>query len=251
MSILSQIGIVVLIGCIIFILIRSNKTLEEASKEGEQFVDEWDLRQQRKAERLLERQEEKQKKQEEREEKQRQKQILKQRQTERIEEEPEWEQPEEASWEDEQPEEEKETWNSLKIDIPEKEYNDGKIVSMDQYKNSEITLIQMDEGHRPVRRVRVTQLPFTIGRSKENMLVLDDLCVARKHCRIVPEDGCFVLEDVGTANKLFVNGKVTDRVILDDQLVLYIGNVEFKVEMGIAKSRRTSLYRQTGEKYYE
>ena len=59
MSILSQIGVVVLIAFIILILIRSNKTLEEVSKEGEHFVDEWDLRQQRKAERLIEKEQKK------------------------------------------------------------------------------------------------------------------------------------------------------------------------------------------------
>ena len=62
MSILSQIGIVVLIGCIIFILIRSNKTLKEASEEGEHFVDEWALRQQKKEERALEKEERRQEK---------------------------------------------------------------------------------------------------------------------------------------------------------------------------------------------
>ena len=57
MSILSQIGILILIGCIIFILIRSNKSLEKASEEGEHFVDEWALRQQKKEERKLEKEE--------------------------------------------------------------------------------------------------------------------------------------------------------------------------------------------------
>ena len=59
MSILSQIGVVILIIFIILILIRSNKTLEDVAKEGEHFVDEWDLRQQKMAERLLQKEERK------------------------------------------------------------------------------------------------------------------------------------------------------------------------------------------------
>ena len=55
MSILSQVGMVLLVGAIVYILIRANKTLEEAAKEGEHFVDEWDMHQKRKEERLLER----------------------------------------------------------------------------------------------------------------------------------------------------------------------------------------------------
>ena len=126
-----------------------------------------------------------------------------------------------------------------------------KIISMDQYKNTGITLVQLDEGHRPAARVRVTKLPFTIGRSEENMLVLDDLCVARKHCRIVEQNGTFILEDVGTANKIFAGGAITDHVVLADQSTFYIGNVEFRVEMSMSRSGHTHLYQGAGERYYE
>ena len=97
----------------------------------------------------------------------------------------------------------------------------------------------------------MTRLPFTIGRSADNMLVLDDLCVARKHCRIVEKNGAFILEDVGTANKLFAGGAVTDHVVLSDQTTFYIGNVEFRVEMGMTRSGSTHLYQGAGERYYE
>ena len=128
---------------------------------------------------------------------------------------------------------------------------DHKIISMDSYKNPGITLVELDENNQVIRRVRVDKLPFTIGRSTENQLVLDDLCVARKHCRIVERGGQFILEDVGTANKLFVNGKMEEWVVLGDQLKIYIGNVEFLVEMGAERSHRTQLYQNAGEYYYE
>lgn len=41
MSIISQIGVVILIAFIVLVLIRSNKNLKKASEEGESFVDEW------------------------------------------------------------------------------------------------------------------------------------------------------------------------------------------------------------------
>ena len=44
MSIISQIGVVILIAFIVLVLIRSNKNLKKASEEGENFVDEWALR---------------------------------------------------------------------------------------------------------------------------------------------------------------------------------------------------------------
>ena len=50
MSIISQIGVVILIAFIVLVLIRSNKNLKKASEEGESFVDEWELRQEKKEE---------------------------------------------------------------------------------------------------------------------------------------------------------------------------------------------------------
>lgn len=288
MSILSQIGIVVLIGCIIFILIRSNKTLKEASEEGEQFVDEWALRQQKKEERALEKEERRQEKEErlrdKKERKKNKKELL-------YDDEEEWEEDRwnrqddrnqendwnrqddrnrENDWNRQDDWNREESWNAADENRCEDgRHRDGgmrgemqhsgrrsttsreKIISMDQYKNTGITLVQLDEGHRPAARVRVTKLPFTIGRSEENMLVLDDLCVARKHCRIVEQNGTFILEDVGTANKIFAGGAVTDHVVLADQSTFYIGNVEFRVEMSMSRSGHTHLYQGAGERYYE
>lgn len=296
MSILSQIGIVVLIGCIIFILIRSNKTLKEASEEGEQFVDEWALRQQKKEERALEKEERRQEKEErlrdKKERKKNKKELL-------YDDEEEWEEDRwnrqdnwnrENDWDADNDSDQEDDWNrendwnrqddrNRENDWNREEswnaadenrcedgrHRDGgmrgemqhsgrrsttsreKIISMDQYKNTGITLVQLDEGHRPAARVRVTKLPFTIGRSEENMLVLDDLCVARKHCRIVEQNGTFILEDVGTANKIFAGGAVTDHVVLADQSTFYIGNVEFRVEMSMSRSGHTHLYQGAGE----
>lgn len=240
MSILSQIGIVVLIGCIIFILIRSNKTLKEASEEGEHFVDEWALRQQKKEERALEKEERRQEKKERLQDKMNQKNNTKE-----LLYDEEYRQ-DEDDWSREEDIEERQSNNERRNTVSRE-----KIICMDQYKNTGITLVQMDERHRVVARVRVTTLPFTIGRSEENMLVLDDLCVARKHCQIVEQNGTFILEDVGTANKIFAGGAVTDHVVLADKSTFYIGNVEFKVEMGMRRSENTHLYQGAGERYYE
>ena len=197
MSILSQIGILILIGCIIFILIRSNKSLEKASEEGEHFVDEWALRQQKKEERKLE-------KEERRLEKTRRKQQKtgsRNRQSEELYEE------EDDTWDDVSDDREiwnreeeddiqgdasdsRDTWKWEKEDDVRGDASDDrdawnreagreKIISMHDYVNPGITLVQLDEAHRPTSRVRVTKLPFTIGRSTENMLVTRYLRVWR------------------------------------------------------------------------
>ena len=73
MSIISQIGVVFLIVFIVLVLIRSNKNLKKASEEGENFVDEWALRQEKKEEIKQKREEKKLEVQKEKEQKKLQK----------------------------------------------------------------------------------------------------------------------------------------------------------------------------------
>lgn len=110
--------------------------------------------------------------------------------------------------------------------------------------------MKLDANHRVMARYRVNQIPFTIGRSTNNDLVLDDLCVARNHCRIVEKDGRYILEDVGTMNKLYVNGMMTSQVPLSDGVRVYIGNEEFQIEVEGRRSQSTRLYKNV-EGIYE
>jgi hypothetical protein len=54
-------------------------------------------------------------------------------------------------------------------------------------------------------RVRLAALPFTIGRSLDNDLIVDDPYLDARHARVVRvEDGSLVLEDLGSRNGLLV-----------------------------------------------
>ena len=109
--------------------------------------------------------------------------------------------------------------------------------------------MKLDANHRVMARYRVNQIPFTIGRSSNNDLVLDDLCVARNHCRIIERDGRYILEDVGTMNKLYVNGMVTGQVPISDGLRVYIGNEEFQIALEGGRSQSTRLYKNAEGSY--
>ncbi len=222
MSIISQIGVVILIIFIVLVLIRSNKSLEKVSEEGEHFVDEWALREQKKEELRLMREEQKKEIQEaqstdflydfEKEEAERQKSMV---------------------WEDE----------PSPISTEVSSGDTGKVVPMKKKELTGITLLKLDEHHKVMRKYPVSQIPFTIGRSSENDMVLDDLCVARKHCRVIKADGRYLLEDCHTTNKLFVNGTVTSQVVLSDGLRIYIGNEELQVEIEQGRSQATIRYK--------
>ena len=295
MSIISQIGVVILIAFIVLVLIRSNKNLKKASEEGESFVDEWALRQEKKEEIKQKREEKKLEVQKEKKQKKIQKQEKRKENSiyENTDEQSEdmsiykdteeqaEEQPEEWSFYDnteEQPEEDRPGYDgeSLRVntdwlyDYEEKEKQrqeqtraeqyrsaddkaeeqSSKIVPMKKRQTTGITLMKLDANHRVMARYRVNQIPFTIGRSTNNDLVLDDLCVARNHCRIVEKDGRYVLEDVGTMNKLYVNGMMTSQVPLSDGVRVYIGNEEFQIEVEGRRSQSTRLYKNV-EGIYE
>lgn len=288
MSIISQIGVVILIAFIVLVLIRSNKNLKKASEEGENFVDEWALRQEKKEEIKQKREEKKLEVQREKEEKklakkQRQKGILVQEEEEYPERTQQSENFYSDSYQDEPQQaygKSEQCWDdapgydgeSLRVntdwlyDYEEKEKqrqaqtrpeqyssteeeHSDKIVPMKKRQTTGITLMKLDANHRVMARYRVNQIPFTIGRSTNNNLVLDDLCVARNHCRIIEKDGRYVLEDAGTMNKLYVNGMMTSQVPLSDGVRVYIGNEEFQIEVEGGRSQSTRLYKNAEGSY--
>jgi pSer/pThr/pTyr-binding forkhead associated (FHA) protein len=57
------------------------------------------------------------------------------------------------------------------------------------------------------QQVDVLVSPFTIGRRRENMLVLSDDHVSRSHARLQFEGGCWYVIDAGSSNGVFVNGR--------------------------------------------
>ena len=60
-------------------------------------------------------------------------------------------------------------------------------------------------------RVTIESVPFSIGRSADNSLVLRDNRASRNHARIVFEDGGYFVEDLQSRHGLFVNGEPATR----------------------------------------
>lgn len=55
---------------------------------------------------------------------------------------------------------------------------------------------------------------FVVGRSQRADFVLDDVSVSKQHVQITPEGQGFVVEDMGSANGIEVNGTETRRAVL-------------------------------------
>jgi len=77
----------------------------------------------------------------------------------------------------------------------------------------------------------VAQESFTIGRSEQCTISLDDKRVSRRHARIQRVEGDVVIEDLGSANGVFVNGKRIRRNPLKPGDRIRIGGSEFLVHL--------------------
>jgi len=63
-------------------------------------------------------------------------------------------------------------------------------------------------GLSPHDEYRLTQPKTGIGRAANNEIVIDDVEVSRRHAQIIRQpDGTYVVEDLGSTNGTFVNGR--------------------------------------------
>ena len=200
MTLLSAAAVILLIAFIIFILFRANNDLARAQEEGEHFVDEWA----------------------EREEKLEEKRRLRKAREEELKKMEEARQEQAAFEADYRGRGKKEGDGSQK---QPRRFPDQK------ESRPALLLLELDENKRILRRIPVDHIPFRIGRSNDNDLVLDDLCVSRKHVTIERSGDRYVAVDLGTKNKIFSGGKLHDQLPLEAGVRFFIGNIEMLVEM--------------------
>ncbi len=69
---------------------------------------------------------------------------------------------------------------------------------------------------------------ISIGRDKENIIILDDNFSSRRHCRIQKkEDEGFILQDMNSRNGTFLNGSRVFKALLKNNDRIQIGTKEF------------------------
>jgi hypothetical protein len=68
------------------------------------------------------------------------------------------------------------------------------------------------------------QAPVLIGRAPECTLVLDDDFASARHARLFPQDGGWVVEDLGSTNGTFLGGvRVTDPARVEPGVPVRVG----------------------------
>ena len=78
----------------------------------------------------------------------------------------------------------------------------------------------MRSGPTPGKIFPLEEPGIMIGRDNTSDLVINDAEISRKHARLIWQDGNYVIEDVGSTNGTFINGKR-----LSAPFVLYGGEI--------------------------
>ncbi len=81
-------------------------------------------------------------------------------------------------------------------------------------------------------QIRLTHVPFVIGRGPGNDLVLPSLAVSRRHAEIERTEDGFVIRDLGSRNGLVVGGTRYSEVRLSAGVTLVVGDVSLRLETG-------------------
>lgn len=82
--------------------------------------------------------------------------------------------------------------------------------------NGSVTLV-MRQGPKPNQVFELTKDVYTAGREAGNDIAIEDTQISRHHARLSRQGNSFVVEDLGSTNGTFVNGRrVTGPVLLSN-----------------------------------
>ena len=92
-------------------------------------------------------------------------------------------------------------------------------------RRGEPSVLVVTQGALAGTSVRLGQAPVTLGRAQDSTIVLDDDYVSTHHARLFPQDGQWLVEDLGSTNGTWLNRhKVSGPMVLQRGDRLQIGN---------------------------
>lgn len=89
-----------------------------------------------------------------------------------------------------------------------------------------------------VKEVQLDAGVLTIGRGNDVEVKLDDKTISKRHARIVSYFNATHVEDLGSTNGTYINGKKIHKHVLNPGDVLMIGNYQIKVEDTVIDSQQ-------------
>lgn len=98
-----------------------------------------------------------------------------------------------------------------------------------------------------VKEVQLTKDRSTLGRRPYNDIVLDHLAVSGEHAMIQIAEGQAMLEDLGSTNGTFVNGRAVRKQLLAHEDLIEVGRYQIRYLGGSGVSVAAPLHTQRGE----
>lgn len=90
----------------------------------------------------------------------------------------------------------------------------------------------INRGNEPPKQLRFSTGPIYIGRQLGSQVFLPDKAVSRQHAVIYStKDGRWVLEDLDSANKTYLNGKAIHKAEIKDEDTFKISNFDIKIHL--------------------
>lgn len=90
--------------------------------------------------------------------------------------------------------------------------------------------ISVIENNVPVNSISLTAGTISIGRANDNDIRIKDTTVSSHHAKIVTFYNASYIEDLGSTNGTFVNGKRVTKYTLNPGDIISMGALSLKVE---------------------
>ncbi len=97
-------------------------------------------------------------------------------------------------------------------------------------------------------RYDISQPRTSLGRGDDNDLVLPDAAVSSRHCEFLVQTNGLAVQDLGSSNGVYVNGRRVQSQVLRDGDVVRIGQYEGRISLGAELLRVTSSIRINRQK---
>ncbi len=107
----------------------------------------------------------------------------------------------------------------------------AKLVNLDGFLDHELKelVIPLENGEQ------------TVGRDQSNSVCVPHKKISRRHLRIFPDSGEWVVEDLGSTNGVLVNGEKKDTARLKSGDVVKIGALSFRFEVDEKSARDSDI----------
>ncbi len=93
-----------------------------------------------------------------------------------------------------------------------------------------LVIVQAEVAGEGTPVIEFDDQEITLGRSRDNTVVLNEPSVSRRHAKLMPGDGGWLLVDLGSANGTFVNKKRITEQLLSHGDVVLLGRAELRFE---------------------